>query len=83
MGLGKTAQTVVLFEHLRRVNGIDGPFLVVCPLSTLQQWRRETENWTDMSICVYHDTAEGRGVIRDMEWFYDGFETSTPKFTVH
>jgi chromodomain-helicase-DNA-binding protein 7 len=82
MGLGKTAQTVTFLEHLCRVNGIRGPFLVVCPLSTIEHWRRECENWTDFSVCVYHDKAEGRAVIRDTEWSYVGCPRDVPKFNV-
>jgi chromodomain-helicase-DNA-binding protein 7 len=80
MGLGKTAQTIAFLEHINRVHGLHGPFLIVCPLSTLQQWKRETETWTHMPICVYHDSAEGRAMIRDLEWFHDA--STTPKFTV-
>jgi hypothetical protein len=82
MGLGKTAQSVAFLEHLVRVNHIAGPFLVVAPLSTIEQWRREAEIWTDMAVCVYHDTADGRAVMRDLEWFYEGFNRNVTKFTV-
>ena len=40
MGLGKTAQSVALLGELRRL-GVQGPFLVVAPLSTLEHWQRE------------------------------------------
>ncbi len=45
MGLGKTVTCVGLLEHLRQVEHIRGPFLVVVPLSTVQHWRREVESW--------------------------------------
>lgn len=53
MGLGKTVQSTVFLEHVRRY-GIRGPFLVVVPLSTLGNWSREVETWTDMNGICYH-----------------------------
>lgn len=55
MGLGKTVQSVVFLEHVARHN-IRGPFLVVVPLSTLANWKRELETWTDLNGIVYHGT---------------------------
>lgn len=46
MGLGKTVQTVALFEHLMSREGVRGPFLIIAPLSTLEHWKREFEDWT-------------------------------------
>ena len=40
MGLGKTVQSIALLAHLRGM-GVAGPFLVVGPLSTLQNWANE------------------------------------------
>lgn len=82
MGLGKTAQTVSFLEHLYRVNHVRGPFLIVCPLSTMEHWRREFEVWTAMTVCVYHDRPEGRAIIRDMEWFCEGAGSTALKFSV-
>ncbi|ETV98551.1 hypothetical protein, variant [Aphanomyces invadans] len=79
MGLGKTVQVVSFLEHLRTEEDIRGPFLVVVPLSTLQHWRREIEDWTDMNVCVYHDVGERgtkytgkdlRSLIRMQGWYY-------------
>ena len=52
-GLGKTVQCVALFEHLRRVEHLPGPFLVVVPLGTISHWKREFEAWTDMSALIH------------------------------
>lgn len=53
MGLGKTLQTVGFVDHLRRQEGVKGPFLVVAPLSTIEHWAREFRGWTDMNVVVY------------------------------
>ena len=45
MGLGKTLQTISLFCHLIEVNERAGPFLVIAPLSTLLNWKREVERF--------------------------------------
>lgn len=37
MGLGKTIQTISFLSHLRSM-GINGPFIVIAPLSTLANW---------------------------------------------
>ena len=40
MGLGKTIQTIGFLAHLKG-NGMDGPYLVIAPLSTLANWVNE------------------------------------------
>lgn len=40
MGLGKTIQTIGFLAHLKG-NGVDGPYLVIAPLSTLSNWVNE------------------------------------------
>lgn len=40
MGLGKTIQTIAFLAHLKG-NGLNGPYLVIAPLSTLSNWLNE------------------------------------------
>jgi len=87
MGLGKTVQVVGLVEHLRTVESLRGPYLIVAPLSTMGHWRREFEGWTEANVCYYYDTvggAPGRELIRKYEWFYDALpgRTDVCKFNV-
>ncbi|RHY49355.1 hypothetical protein DYB34_006016, partial [Aphanomyces astaci] len=73
MGLGKTVQATAILEHLRQHEHIRGPFLVVAPLATLGNWKREIESWTSMNCVVYHDSeggAETRAFIRQHEFTY-------------
>uniref|UniRef100_A0A671RWC1 Chromodomain helicase DNA binding protein 1-like n=1 Tax=Sinocyclocheilus anshuiensis TaxID=1608454 RepID=A0A671RWC1_9TELE len=42
MGLGKTCQTISLLAYARGYLKMNGPFLVLCPLSVLENWRRGT-----------------------------------------
>lgn len=83
MGLGKTVQCVAFLEHLRREEGVRGPFLIVAPLSTLTHWKREAESWTDMNVLLYHDAtggAQGREILRQHEFYYKG--TNIVKFNI-
>lgn len=70
MGLGKTVQTITFLSQVYDY-GIHGPFLVVVPLSTIQNWVREFETWTDMNAIVYHGSAHAREVLQTYEVFYD------------
>ena len=45
MGLGKTLQSISLLAWLREAQGLEGPFLVLAPKSTLNNWAREFSNW--------------------------------------
>lgn len=53
MGLGKTVQSIAFLLEVMRF-GVRGPYLIIVPLSTLGNWQREFENWTDMNVIVYH-----------------------------
>lgn len=41
MGLGKTIQTISLFAYLIEHKNNEGPFLVVVPLTTINNWMSE------------------------------------------
>lgn len=41
MGLGKTLQAIALILYLLKGKKYDGPILVVCPLSVLDNWEQE------------------------------------------
>lgn len=53
MGLGKTVQSITFLQEAVNA-GIRGPFLIIVPLSTVGNWQREFETWTDMNVVVYH-----------------------------
>jgi len=44
MGLGKTIQCIALICHLV-ANGIEGPFLICAPLSTIPNWIAELKRF--------------------------------------
>jgi SWI/SNF-related matrix-associated actin-dependent regulator of chromatin subfamily A protein 2/4 len=45
MGLGKTIQTVALITYLMEVKKVNGPYLVIVPLSTISNWALELDKW--------------------------------------
>lgn len=69
MGLGKTIQSIGFLMEVVKF-GIIGPFLVIAPLSTIANWQREVETWTDMNSVVYHGSAQSRHMIAEFEMFY-------------
>lgn len=64
MGLGKTIQTIGFLAHLKG-NGLDGPYLVVAPLSTLSNWVNEISRFTpSMNAIIYHGDKKQREELR-------------------
>ncbi|KAL7716840.1 Chromodomain helicase DNA binding protein [Entamoeba marina] len=53
-----------------QLEGLNWTFLIVTPLSTLEHWRREVSEWTDMNVIVYLGTKDNRHRIQHYEWFY-------------
>lgn len=45
MGLGKTIQTIALITYLMEKKKVNGPFLIIVPLSTLSNWMLEFDKW--------------------------------------
>ncbi|XP_046992487.1 ATP-dependent helicase brm-like [Schistocerca americana] len=52
MGLGKTIQTIALITYLMEKKKVNGPFLIIVPLSTLSNWVLEFEKWAPSVIVV-------------------------------
>ncbi|XP_060057984.1 chromodomain-helicase-DNA-binding protein 1-like isoform X2 [Erinaceus europaeus] len=52
MGLGKTCQTIALFIYLMGRLNDEGPFLILCPLSVLSNWKEEIERFAPGLSCV-------------------------------
>ena len=69
MGLGKTIQSITFLEHIYKC-GIRGPFLIIVPLSTLGNWQREFEGWTDLNVIVYHGSSASRCMLQEYEMYY-------------
>ncbi|XP_062191037.1 DNA excision repair protein CSB [Phragmites australis] len=59
MGLGKTVQVLSFLGSLHN-SGLYKPSIVVCPVTLLQQWRREASKWyPKFKVEILHDSANG------------------------
>lgn len=66
MGLGKTIQTIALVTYLMESKKLNGPFLVIVPLSTLSNWVLEFEKWAPSVVAVaYKGSPAGRRHIQN------------------
>lgn len=73
MGLGKTIQTVCFLDQLQKLEAtqIRGPFLIVAPLSLVNQWQSEAQTWApDMNVVLYHGPGNARKFLVQNEFFY-------------
>lgn len=68
MGLGKTIQSIALLSEMFDV-GVQGPFLIIAPLSTITNWEREFCTWTEMNAIVYHGSLASRQMIQQYEMY--------------
>ena len=57
-------QTIGLFAHLRSQE-VNGPFMVIGPLSTLSNWVAEVQRWCpSMPVILYHGNQAERQHLR-------------------
>ncbi|KAJ1822768.1 putative ATPase [Coemansia sp. RSA 2598] len=64
MGLGKTLQTIAFLSFLRE-RRVWGPFLILCPLSTLSNWVSEFYRFAPTTpVLSYHGTPDERRELR-------------------
>ncbi|ODV93204.1 hypothetical protein PACTADRAFT_61890 [Pachysolen tannophilus NRRL Y-2460] len=70
MGLGKTIQSISLLAFLYE-QGIKGPFLITCPLSTVSNWCNEIKRFAPgFPVLNYSGSKEKRKIIRE-EYFHN------------
>ncbi|KOM45138.1 hypothetical protein LR48_Vigan06g044400, partial [Vigna angularis] len=64
MGLGKTIQTIGFLSHLK-AKGLDGPYMIIAPLSTLSNWVNEISRFApSLPTIIYHGDKKERNEIR-------------------
>ncbi|XP_067369374.1 chromodomain-helicase-DNA-binding protein 1-like [Channa argus] len=65
MGLGKTCQTISLLVYMSGALGKSGPFLVLSPLSVMENWRKELECFaTCLTVLCYKGDKDRRAEIQ-------------------
>ncbi|TEB28250.1 transcription activator snf2l1 [Coprinellus micaceus] len=83
MGLGKTLQTISFLSYLKHIRGTNGPHLVVVPKSTLQNWKREFENWSPaFNVVVLTGTKEERAEIIATRLIPSDFEVCITSYEI-
>ncbi|XP_027361856.1 ATP-dependent DNA helicase DDM1 [Abrus precatorius] len=64
MGLGKTIQTIGFLSHLKG-KGLDGPYMIIAPLSTLSNWVNEISRFApSLHAIIYHGDKRQRDETR-------------------
>lgn len=54
MGLGKTIQTIACITYLMEMKKVNGPYLIIVPLSTMSNWVLEFEKWApSVNVVAY------------------------------
>ena len=43
---------------------------MIVPLSTLGNWQREFEAWTDLNVIVYHGSSASRCMLQEYDMYY-------------
>ncbi|XP_071208564.1 probable global transcription activator SNF2L2 isoform X2 [Salvelinus alpinus] len=68
MGLGKTIQTIALITYLMEHKRLNGPYLIIVPLSTLSNWVYELDKWSPSIVKIsYKGTpAMRRGLVAQL-----------------
>ncbi|XP_064077036.1 ATP-dependent helicase brm isoform X1 [Vanessa tameamea] len=65
MGLGKTIQTIALVTYLMEKKKVNGPFLIIVPLSTLSNWVLEFEKWAPtVQVVSYKGSPQSRRLVQ-------------------
>jgi SNF2 family DNA or RNA helicase len=59
MGLGKTLQTITFLSYIKFHLKINGPSLVVVPLSVLTSWKNEFKKWAPtLNVIQLHSSGK-------------------------
>ena len=74
MGLGKTLQIISLFTYIKTLNE-SAHFLVVCPVSLLENWKREVLKFAPSLSLLVHHGSRRTGFYKELEK-YDVVVTS-------
>ncbi len=72
-GLGKTIQSLCFLDQLYRMptTNVPGPFLVVAPLSLVNQWQSECRTWApDFNVILYHGSSNARNYLFQQEFYF-------------
>ena len=69
----QTIQSAAFLQELQSQTAaqIRGPFLIVAPLSLIDQWQSELRSWApDMNVILYHGSADARDFLVKHEFYF-------------
>ncbi|KAK4476092.1 hypothetical protein MN116_001315 [Schistosoma mekongi] len=65
MGLGKTIQTIALITYLMERKRVNGPFLIIVPLSVMSNWSMEFDRWgPSVKKILYKGSPQARRLLQ-------------------
>ncbi|VDD82876.1 unnamed protein product [Mesocestoides corti] len=66
MGLGKTIQTIGLITYLMEKKRVNGPYLIIVPLSVMANWAMEFEKWApSVKKILYKGSPQCRRALQN------------------
>lgn len=81
MGLGKTIQAISFLTHLCANKNNWGPFLVICPNTTLYNWKNELTKFApNLNVVPYWGSNNQRKIIKK---YFDQRELGTESSKMH
>lgn len=68
MGLGKTLQTISVLGFIKHYKHQNGPFLIIVPKSTLQNWENEFKRWCPSisTVTLIGDQESRQKIIQEI-----------------
>jgi chromodomain-helicase-DNA-binding protein 1 len=79
MRLAEMIQTLAMLEMLSCDSGVNGPFFIIAPLTTIPNWLHEIREWTDFHAEALIHTAESRNVIKQYLIYFHGEDCQLDK----
>uniref|UniRef100_A0A4W3K6Y3 Chromodomain helicase DNA binding protein 1-like n=1 Tax=Callorhinchus milii TaxID=7868 RepID=A0A4W3K6Y3_CALMI len=84
MGLGKTCQSISFLLYLTGRQKDKGPFLILCPLSVLENWREELEGFAPrLSVDIYAGDKDARQALQHDLKNRDNFHVLLSTYEAH
>uniref|UniRef100_A0AC35TMI4 Helicase ATP-binding domain-containing protein n=1 Tax=Rhabditophanes sp. KR3021 TaxID=114890 RepID=A0AC35TMI4_9BILA len=80
MGLGKTLQTISIIAHAKLIEKSRNPSLIIVPLATLQNWKREVEKFSGLSVIILHGPENERKAICKDKLIFGKFDIAVTTY---
>jgi SNF2 family DNA or RNA helicase len=61
-------------DQLQKLNAtqVRGPFIIIAPLSLVNQWQSEAQTWSpDMNVVLYHGSGSARKFLVQNEFYFN------------